>query len=159
MSQTTNLRRIVKEAEDLNNLSDEYATMFEVEIIEDNMFHWNAMIYGPPDTLYAGYEFLLDIVLPADYPNAPPTVKFITPISHVNVNQSGDICLDIIKTEEWKRTLTIRSVILSVISLLGDPNVTDPLNADLAEIFRRNKADYEKCVRTACRKHAKKIKA
>lgn len=45
----------------------------------------SAVIRGPPDSYYAGYEFDLSISVPAEYPMVPPSIKFITKIFHPNI--------------------------------------------------------------------------
>src|SRR5437868_4656181 len=46
---------------------------------------WTAIIIGPPDSYYEGYEFDLAISVPSEYPLVPPLVKFKTKIFHPNV--------------------------------------------------------------------------
>ncbi|KAG9442029.1 hypothetical protein H6P81_017883 [Aristolochia fimbriata] len=86
------------------------------------MFHWQATIMGPPDSPYAGGVFLVTIHFPPDYPIfKPPKVAFRTKVFHPNINSNGSICLDILK-EQWSPALTISKVLLSICSLLTDPN-------------------------------------
>ena len=56
----------------------------------------------------------------ADYPFKAPTVKFDTPCFHPNVDQYGNICLDILK-EKWSAAYSVHTVLLSVrlLSLRG----------------------------------------
>jgi hypothetical protein len=54
---------------------------------DENIFKWELMIVGPPDTLYEGGFFAALLEFPPDFPNAPPTMTFKTPIWHPNGSQ------------------------------------------------------------------------
>ena len=82
---------------------------------------WTATIEGPDDTPYADLTFKLSFAFPNTYPYSPPTVLFKTPVYHPNVDFSGRICLDILK-DQWTASYTIQTVLLSLQSLLGEPN-------------------------------------
>ena len=87
----------------------------------ENLLHWTATIGGPNDTPYASLTFKLSFEFSSNYPYAPPTVLFKTPIYHPNVDFSGRICLDILK-DKWSAVYNVQSVLLSLQSLLGEPN-------------------------------------
>lgn len=87
----------------------------------ENLLNWNATIAGPADTPYANLTLKLSFQFPSNYPYAPPTVLFKTPIFHPNVDFSGRICLDILK-DKWSAVYNVQSVLISLQSLLGDAN-------------------------------------
>ncbi len=109
-------------------------------------FNWNAIITGPKDTPYENGIFYLNIKFSINYPFKPPYIYFITPIYHPNISKKGDICLDILK-DQWSPALTISKVLLSISSLLTDPNPMDPLCPEIASIYLKNKVQYDMNVR------------
>jgi ubiquitin-conjugating enzyme E2 D/E len=113
---------------------------------EDDMFHWVGTIMGPQDTPYSGGIFRLDISFPGNYPFKPPHITFKSRIYHPNINSCGEICLDILK-KEWSPALTISNVLLSICSLLNDPNPNDPLVPEIAEIYRTDRMKYSAIAR------------
>ena len=50
--------------------------------------------------------------------------------------------------------LTISKVLLSICSLLTDPNPDDPLVPEIAHIYKTNRPEYEKTAREWCRKYS-----
>ena len=98
---------------------------------DGNLLSWTATIEGPDDTPYAGLTFKLSFAFPSNYPYAPPTVLFKTPIYHPNVDFSGRICLDILK-DKWTAAYNIQTVLLSLQSLLGEPNKYVPISPFLS---------------------------
>ena len=137
------LKRIQKEIKDFDK--DPPAGCSAGPVAED-VFHWNAMIQGPPDSPYAGGMFTLEVIFPNDYPFKPPKVKFLTRVYHPNVNANGAICLDILK-DQWSPALTISKVLLSITSLLTDPNPDDPLVPDIAHLYKTDRETYNKKAR------------
>jgi ubiquitin-conjugating enzyme E2 D/E len=131
------LRRELKDMEknDIPNMS--------AGPIDNNLFEWSAIILGPCETPYEGGVFYLNISIPSNYPYKPPTVIFKTKIYHPNINSSGHICLDILKNQ-WNAALTISKILLSICSLLSDPNANDPLVPEIANIFKNERESYEK---------------
>ena len=84
----------------------------------DKLFEWIATVHGPADSVYDGLKYKLRLEFPAAYPYTAPTVKFVTPCFHPNVDQHGNICLDILK-EKWSALYEVRTILLSIQSLLG----------------------------------------
>jgi ubiquitin-conjugating enzyme E2 A len=109
---------------------------------EDDIFHWTAIIFGADDTPWEGGIFKLDLKFGNDYPMSPPRVKFITPMFHPNVYRDGNICMDIMKNQ-WSPTYDVAALLLSIQSLLSDPNPLSAANAEAAELLTRSRAEYE----------------
>lgn len=130
------LARLKKEMEELINTPPCNCSAGLVS--EDNFYIWQATIIGPVESFYEGGIFNLRIEFPQDYPFKPPKVQFVTPIYHCNVSSNGNICLDVLK-EQWSPALTISKVLLSICSLMDDPNPKDPLVPEIADIFIKNK--------------------
>jgi len=63
---------------------------------EDQLHIWECLFMGPNNSLYEGgfYKALLEF--PPDFPNNPPTMKFVTPILHPNVYPDGKVCISIL---------------------------------------------------------------
>jgi len=108
----------------------------------DDIFEWRATIIGPSESPFENGVFFLSVSFPQQYPFKPPKVKFLTKIYHPNINTNGNICLDILK-ENWSPALTISKVLLSICSLLCDPNPDDPLVIDIARQYKNNYSEYE----------------
>jgi len=119
----------------------------------NDLFNWEATIIGPTETPYEGGIFKLKILFPADYPFKPPKITFETRIYHPNINANGGICLDILK-DQWSPALNITKVLLSICSLLDEPNPDDPLMPEIAQLFKSNKPEFTRIAREHTVKYA-----
>lgn len=138
----------------------------------DDLFNWEVAIFGPPNTVYEGGCFKATMSFPNDYPYSPPTITFISKIWHPNVYENGEICISILHPpietannrrgggsggggggsedneygelacERWNPTQSVRTVLLSVISLLNEPNTSSPANVDASVMYRRWKETF-----------------
>jgi len=144
------LKRINKE---LKDLTEDPPANCSAGPQGDDLFDWIATIMGPEGTPYHGGIFFLRINFPSDYPFKAPKIAFTTPIYHCNVNKSGGICLDILKGQ-WSPALTISKVLLSITSLLSDPNPDDPLMPEIAKLYKSNKAKHDVNARESTIKYA-----
>ena len=134
--------RIVKETQRL--MSDPIEGII-VQPNETNFRHFYAQLAGPTQTPYEGGLFNVEVFLPDEYPMVPPKVLFRTKIYHPNIDKLGRICLDIIKNN-WSPALQLRSVLLSIQSLMGAPNLDDPLDEAIADHW---KSDENGAINTA----------
>lgn len=112
-----------------------------------------ALIIGPEDTPYFGGIFELDVKFTDEYPFKPPKVYFKTPIYHCNINRQGGICLDILKNN-WSPALNISKLLLSICSLLAEPNPNDPLVPEIADLLKKNKDVHDANAREHTLKYA-----
>ena len=125
--------RVMKEYSDLNKDSKNNAV--HVKMVGDDIHHWKGTIKGPMDTCYQGGTFVIDIIIPPDYPFKPPKMKFDTKIWHPNISSvTGAICLDILKNE-WTPALTIRTALISLQALMCEPVPEDPQDAVVARQY------------------------
>lgn len=133
------LKRITKELKDLGK---DPPSNCSAGPKGNDMFNWVASIMGPENCPYEGGVFQLKIAFPQEYPFKPPKIQFVTKVYHCNINDQGGICLDILK-DNWSPALTISKVLLSICSLLTDPNPADPLVPAIAEQLRSNKKAHD----------------
>ncbi|KAK9822375.1 hypothetical protein WJX81_004093 [Elliptochloris bilobata] len=100
----------------------------------DSLFSWVGTIHGAAGTVYEGLSYKLSLRFPTEYPFKAPAVRFQTPCFHPNVDHHGNICLDILK-DKWSAAYSVRTVLLSLQSLLGEPNNDSPLNTHAAKLW------------------------
>ena len=120
---------------------------------DEDMYVWQATIMGPEGSPYEGGVFFLRIDFTTDYPFKPPKIHFITKIYHCNINSMGAICLDVLK-DEWSPALTISKLLLSICSMMDDPNPDDPLVPELAHLYKDNNEEYIQNARLFTLKYA-----
>jgi len=100
----------------------------------DNLFRWIGTIEGPKDTVYEGLKFKLALDFTAKYPYVAPVVQFVTTCFHPNIDSEGNICLDILK-DKWTALYDVRTVLISIQSLLNEPNLESPLDPMAASLW------------------------
>ena len=91
-----------------------------------------------------GGFFKCHLNFPKDYPQKPPKMKFLTEIWHPNIEKGGNVCISILHepgedrygyekaAERWLPVHTVETILVSVISMLADPNYDSPANVDAA---------------------------
>jgi len=101
---------------------------------ESNMLLGYALIIARGETPYLYGNFLFKFIFPSNYPHSPPTVYYCTNDGvtrfHPNYYKCGKICLSVLNTwkgEQWTGCQTIRSILLTLCSLLDDnPLLNEP---------------------------------
>jgi len=143
---------------------------FAVDLVdESNIFEWKVYIEGPGETDYEGGIFQALMTFPKGYPYEPPSLKFTSDFWHPNVYKDGKVCISILHApgedetsgerpeERWLPTQTPETILLSVISLLSDPNISSPANVDASVEFRKKKKDFSKRVKKLVEKSKKEL--
>ena len=108
----------------------------------EDPFTWYSVLKGPDDSPYEGGTFKLKIKIPENYPESPPKVEFETKIMHPNIAGNGDICISLLEPAYWVPTMTIEKVMLSILSLLCDPNPEDAIEPGIGRLYVTDKSKF-----------------
>lgn len=135
--------RLLKE---FKNLKEESIEGISVDLKNDNIFIWEALIFGPYESPWENGIFKLNIEFSSEYPLKPPHIKFLSRMFHPNIYTNGNICLDILQSK-WSPVQDTKSVLISIISLLTDPNTDSPANTEASQLYISNRKEYNKKVR------------
>ncbi|CUA76570.1 ubiquitin-conjugating enzyme E2 G2 [Rhizoctonia solani] len=161
----TALRRLMTEYKQLTTNGSPDSMFTAGPVSEDNFFEWEALIHGPKDTPYEGGVFVAKLEFPSDYPLNPFKMKFDPPLLHPNVYADGNVCISILHSpgddpnmyelasERWSPVQSVEKVLLSVISMLAEPNLESGANVDCCKLYRENKAEFERQVRASWLEH------
>lgn len=86
----------------------------------------------------------------------PPTMTFVSEIWHPNIHVDGKVCISILhppgedpsnyelKSERWSAAQSVEKILLSVMSMLAEPNDESPANVDAAKMWRDNRKEFLK---------------
>jgi len=125
----------------------------------------SCIAWNTADTPFEDGTFKLLLTFTEDYPNKPPTVKFLSRMFHPNIYANGELCLDILQNR-WSPTYDVTAILTSIQSLLHDPNpnryvailinlgasdtetrMLSPANAEAAQLYRENMKEYVRRVK------------
>nr|CAD2165865.1 unnamed protein product [Meloidogyne enterolobii]CAD2165888.1 unnamed protein product [Meloidogyne enterolobii]CAD2188301.1 unnamed protein product [Meloidogyne enterolobii] len=162
------LRRLQQE---LVDVTDNPIEGIKVHSVAENIFIWKVAIFGAPGTIYQGGYFKATLKFPPKYPFEPPSMRFDNPIFHPNVYKDGRVCISILHppgqdklsgesaAERWNPAHGVRSILLSVISMLNEPNISSPANVDASVSYRKYKENGNKEFPDIIKKMVEKSKA
>lgn len=130
---------------------------------EKDFFTWECLIQGPEGTPYEGGIFSASLKFPNDYPLSPPVMKFTSPIYHPNVYKDGTVCISILHapgddpnmyelaSERWSPIQSVEKILISVMSMLSEPNDESGANIDASKMWRDNRQEFNRIVRKQVR--------
>lgn len=94
----------------------------------------------------------------------PPKLKFTSQnLFHPNIFPDGNVCISILHppgddplgyefaNERWTPAHSIEKVLISVMSLLANPNVNSPANVDAAKMLREDPDEFKKMANASVR--------
>ncbi|XP_052801549.1 probable ubiquitin-conjugating enzyme E2 7 [Mya arenaria] len=149
----------------LTDLNKNPVEGFSAGPVDDNdIYKWEVVIIGPQDTLYEGGMFKALLTFSKEYPQKPPKMLFTTEMWHPNIEKDGSVCISILHepgddkwgyesaSERWLPIHTVETIIVSVISMLAEPNDESPANVDAAKMWREHFDDFKKRVSRTVRK-------
>ncbi|KAI8580751.1 hypothetical protein K450DRAFT_235782 [Umbelopsis ramanniana AG] len=131
----------------LRDLTKNPVEGFSAGLISDNnIYEWEVLVIGTPDTIYEGGFFKAHLIFPSTYPMMPPTMKFHPP---------GDDKYGYEKaSERWSPVHTVETILISVISMLSSPNDESPANIEAAKEWREDYPTFKKKVQRIVRRSA-----
>lgn len=167
LSQTA-FKRLKKEKEmlDEDRQTDTYF-IAEPREVEGNVTFklWDVCFYlRDENSLYKDKVLLAEMEFPEQYPLRPPKVTFLNKMFHPNIYPNGKVCISILDEDvagplgcgapedRWAPVQNIRTVLLSLVILLENPNIDSPADVDASKLLRDDPEKYKKIVRDLAEK-------
>jgi ubiquitin-conjugating enzyme E2 G2 len=119
---------------------------------------------GPEGTPFEDGIFVAHLSFPSDYPLSPPSMRFVSELFHPNIYPDGKVCISILhppgddpmgyetSAERWSPVQSIEKILISVVSMLAEPNDESPANVDAAKMYREDRAKFNEIARKSVRK-------
>lgn len=157
----TERRRILSDGQEIG--------FFATPKSEKDILHWHVFIKGSLESVFENSILRAEMSFPIDYPMNPPSLKFITPMFHPNVYKDGNVCISILhkagddptayesSSERWSPVQSIRTIILSILVILNEPNKESPADVDACKKMSENEEEYKRIVREMAQKNSIKI--
>lgn len=131
-----------------------------IELINENIFEWSvALIVLNEESMYYGGYFKAKMTFPRNYPHSPPDFKLLRPLYHPNIYPDGRLCISILHppgddemsgetaAERWSPVQRVETVLISILSLLDDAEVSSPANVDAGVMLRNKRSEYMEMVK------------
>nr|XP_006125581.1 ubiquitin-conjugating enzyme E2 G2 [Pelodiscus sinensis] len=131
---------------------------------EENFFEWEALIMGPEDTCFEYGVFPAILSFPLDYPLSPPKMRFTCEMFHPNIYPDGRVCISILhapgddpmgyesSAERWSPVQSVEKILLSVVSMLAEPNDESGANVDASKMWREDRDQFSRIAKQLVQK-------
>ena len=116
----------------------------DVYVNDDDICFWKVVFKGPDGTPYSKGTWLAYIQFPQSYPSVAPNIRFVTPIKHCNINNYGRVCHSILD-RNYTPAVKMSLILQCIYGLLLNPDVTDPLDTNLAMMYYGSYKSYIRC--------------
>lgn len=100
------------------------------------------------DGIWENGNFDFEFKMTDEYPFEAPKVKCLTKVWHPNIDSNGNVCVNVLR-ENYSSALSLTSIFAGIIFIFTEPNVSDPLNKEAAEEYKKDVIKF--------RVHAKKV--
>ncbi|VDO19742.1 unnamed protein product [Heligmosomoides polygyrus] len=98
------------------------------------------------------------------FPGHTTNFRFTCDLFHPNIYQDGRVCISILhapgddptgyesSSERWSPVQSIEKILLSVVSMLAEPNDESPANVNAAKMWREDRQQFERIADNLVRK-------
>ncbi|KAM9128117.1 ubiquitin-conjugating enzyme E2 G2 isoform 2-T2 [Pangshura tecta] len=119
---------------------------------------------GPEDTCFEYGVFPAILSFPLDYPLSPPKMRFTCEMFHPNIYPDGRVCISILhapgddpmgyesSAERWSPVQSVEKILLSVVSMLAEPNDESGANVDASKMWREDREQFNKIAKQIVQK-------
>ncbi|KAM3369103.1 hypothetical protein ACQJBY_017163 [Aegilops geniculata] len=121
-----------------------------------NLMVWRCVIPGKPGTDWEGGYFPLTLQFDDNYPTTAPSCRFPAGFFHINVYDSGVVCLSILG-DAWKPSITVKQVLVGIQELLDDPNPNSAAQHQCYELYKKNMSEYKNKVREQTKRYPSRM--
>jgi ubiquitin-protein ligase len=140
---TRRLARIVRE---IKYIANHNTPGIDVWICHKTIDRIRVFVTAPDESPYGRRMFALFVTFPVQYPLSPPAIRFTTVPYHPNVAKDGKILFTMLD-EEYSSGQSLLDILSGVVTILGAPQIESALNAGIADLFTRSRAEYNAAAR------------
>ena len=112
------LSRISKEIAAFRAQPPEFAPY--VHVADDDLRNVHVLMQGVPDSPYWGGRYVVNVVLPATYPFAPPDIRMMTPSGRFTVGAKICATFTSFHPETWSQNYTLSTIMASMVSFMNE---------------------------------------